>query len=188
MLLHRLYVSAQICNRTDRLWYDDKAIGISAFREALDIADKCSHQTWAGKLIVGHRGVAEVGGEEYLLVGLARHDEFAVGERTVGEGAVDADLVLRVCQLLLLTLRHAESPAFLVIRGDVGNPVGLLGLGVDMFQQFLAAHHLMNRHGVAKHMEVAVAEVDNGFTIFPTYPTASDIPLFGHGPIKHLCT
>ena len=37
-------------------------------------------------------------------------------------------------------------------------------------------------------MEVAVAEVDNGFTVFPTYPTASDIPLFGHGPVEYLCT
>ena len=53
--------------------------------------------------------MAEVGGEEYLLVGLARQNQFAVSERAILKGTVDKYLVFIVSELLLEMRKREEE-------------------------------------------------------------------------------
>ena len=131
--------------------------------------------------------MTEVGGEEYLFVRLTGDHQLTIGEMSRGEGTVNAYLVCIICQLFLLMLRHTEAPTLLVIGGDLGDPVGLFRLGVDMLQEFFTTDLCVDGQGIAQHMEVTVLEVDDGLSLQVLNPTAPDIPLVGYGPVIDLC-
>ena len=130
--------------------------------------------------------MTEIRREEHLVLRLARQDQFAVGQASVLERTVDTHLILLVLEPFLLPFAHAESPALLIIRGHVGNPVRLVGLRIHMLQQFLAAHCLVDGHRIAQHMQVAVLEVNDRLSPHIPDPAAPDIPLLGHRPVEHL--
>ncbi len=130
--------------------------------------------------------MTEIRREEHLVLRLARQDQFAVGQASVLERAVDAHLIVLVGQPFLLPLTHTESPALLIIRGHVGNPVGLVGLRIDVFQQLLAAHLLVDGHRIAQHVQIAVLEVNDRLAPHILDPSAPDIPLSRHRPVEHL--
>jgi hypothetical protein len=131
--------------------------------------------------------MTEIGGEKNLLVCLTREDQFAIGEMSRCEGTVNTDLIFIVGQLFLLTFRHTKAPAFLIIRGHIGNPVRLFGLGIDVLEQFFTTHSLMDGHRIAQHMEVTVLEVDDGLSLQVFDPASPDIPLVGNSPVEDLC-
>ena len=130
--------------------------------------------------------MTEIRREEHFVLRVARQDQFAVGQAPVLERAVDAHLILLVRQPFLLPLAHTESPALLIIRGHVGNPIRLVGLRVHVFQQLLAAHRLVDGHRIAQHVQVAVLEVNDRLAPHILDPSAPDIPLLGHRPVEHL--
>ena len=130
--------------------------------------------------------MTEIGGEEDLVVSVTREDQFTIGEMPRGEGAVDVYLIFRVSQLFLLTLRHTEAPALLIIGGHIGNPVGLFRLGIDVLQEFLPTDLRMDGQRIAQDMEVAVLEIDDGMSLEVFDPTTPDVPLVGNGPVEDL--
>ena len=131
--------------------------------------------------------MTEVGREEQLILCLTRNDQFAIGQATRFQGTVDTDLIGLISQLLFLSLRHTESPALLIIRGHIGNPVRLVWLCIDMLQQFLTTHRLMDGQGIAQHMQVAVAKVHDCLTFHRTNPSSTDVPLLRNRPVEDLC-
>ena len=130
--------------------------------------------------------MAEVGREEQFILGLTRNDQFTIGQTPRLERAVDTDLIGLVGQLLFLPLRHAEAPTLLIIGGDIGNPVGLVGLCIDMLEQFFPTHRLVDGQGITQHMEVALTEIDDRLAFHRTNPAATDVPLLGNGPVEDL--
>ena len=130
--------------------------------------------------------MTEIGREEHLVLRLARQYQLPISQTPLLERTVDTHLILGIRQPFLLPLAHTESPALLIIRGHVGNPVGLVGLRIHMLQQFLAAHCLVDGHRIAQHMQVAVLEVNDRLSPHIPDPAAPDIPLLGHRPVEHL--
>ena len=66
----------------------------------LEMAREGRGQHDPGEVVVGQRGMADVGREQHLLVALAGQEALRVGELAVLEGRVDLDLVVAVRQLL----------------------------------------------------------------------------------------
>jgi hypothetical protein len=110
----------------------------------------------------------------------------AVGEVPVGEGGVDAHLVVAVGQAVDQPLAGAEAPALGVVGGAVGDPVGVLRQGEQVPLQLGQRHGRPHRHAVADHVQVAVAEVDHPPAVRVGDPGVADVPLPRHRPVEHL--
>ena len=186
MLLHLRQMTTEIGDRTDRLGDEYETIGVTTTRQALHILNERRLHTRAGEFVVGHRGMAKVSREKQFILGLTRNDQFAIGQAPRLERAIDANLIGLIGQLLLLSLRHTEAPALFIIGSDIGNPVGLVGLCIDMLEQFLPTHRLVNGQGITQHMEVALTEIDDRLALHRTDPAATDVPLLGNGPVEDL--
>ena len=85
----------------------------------------------------------------------------AIAQMTACQRRVDTDIVFfRVIQLRQLVFTQTKSPAFLVIRRAIRNPIGLARNCVKMFLEFSKAHTLMNRHTVTDYVQVKTLKVD----------------------------
>lgn len=67
---------------------------------------------------------------------LPRDEVLAVSERSVLEARIDADVILCILELLELAVCQTEAPVLLVVGGAVRDPVGTVGEGVEMTQEF----------------------------------------------------
>src|SRR5438067_1306954 len=68
----------------------------------------------AGQVVVRKRRMADVRGDEDLLLGLAGEQELTIGEMARGEGRIDAHLVVALGERQELPVRKAEAPALFV--------------------------------------------------------------------------
>ena len=138
-----------------------------------------------GEIVVAQRGMADVGREQDLPLGVPRQEALAVGERAVRQGRVDADLVLPLRQRFQGAVRKAEPPGLLVIRRPVGDQVRLLRQGEQVFLQLREGHLLVNGHAVAEDVEVARLEVHHLAAGGVLDPGVADVPLLRHRPVEH---
>ena len=184
MLQERIQIPADIGDGTNSLGIDDETVGIATVLHLQDVLHQFRQNHRPRQIVVGHRGMTEVRGEQDLVIRLSWDDEFAIGQTAVLQCTVYHHVVFLVRQRLLLVLSHAESPALLIIRGDVGNPVWLVWHGIDMLQQLLTTHHLIDGQRVANDVQVGILEVDDLVAIQSVDATATDIPLLGNGPVE----
>ena len=90
----------------------------------------------------------------------------AITQMTAGQRRIDADIVFfRFIQLRQLVFTQTKSPAFLVIRRAIRNPIGLVRNCVKMFLEFSKAHTLMNRHTVTDYVQVKTPKVDQALPL-----------------------
>src|SRR6516225_7235310 len=79
---------------------------------------------------------------------------------------------------------EAETPVFRVIGGAIGNPVRLIGQGMEMGTQRGERHCRIYWLTVLDDVEVVGREVYDARAILTRDVSVSDIPLTRHGPIK----
>jgi hypothetical protein len=130
--------------------------------------------------------VADVAADQDLVGGLALDQVLAVGEVAVGQGGVDADLVVALGQAVDQALAGAEAPALGVVGGSVGHPVGVVGQGEQVPLELGQGHGRPHRHAVADQVEVAGLEVDHPLAGGVRHPGVADVPLARHRPVEHL--
>ena len=99
--------------------------------------------------------MAGVRRNEHLVVGFTGEVALAVGELTVLERAVDADLVLVVGELAKRPVAQTEAPGFAVIRRPIGNPVRALGNRREVLLQLGKSHARAHRSAVVDDVQVA---------------------------------
>jgi hypothetical protein len=109
----------------------------------------------------------------------------AVGEVAVGQGGVDADLVVAVREAVDQPLAGAEPPPLGVVGGPVGDPVGVLGQGEQVPLELVQRHGGVHRDAVAHHVQVAGLEVDHPLAGGVGHEGVADVPLARHRPVEH---
>jgi hypothetical protein len=137
-------------------------------------------------VVVGQRRVADMAADQHLVGGLTLDQVLAVGEVAVGQGGVDADLVVALGQAVGHPLAGAEAPALGVVGGAVGHPVGLVGQGEQVLAQLVQGDRGPHGHAVAHQVQVAVGEVDHPLAVGAGHPGVAHVPLPRHRPVEHL--
>ena len=134
----RLRIASEPGDRADRARGEQESVGEpGALAQA--VARQLDGDGDAREVVVAEGRMADVGGDQDLLVALALDPELAVAERARSEARVDADLVARLGQRVALALREAEAPGVVVVGGAVGNPVRVLGERVQVRRRALRA-------------------------------------------------
>ena len=77
--------------------------------------------------------MTNVGGQQDLLIRLARYETLTISEAAVLEFGVDNNLIGAFRQLFGAIVRHAKAPLVPSISGAVWNEVGLVGQCEDVF-------------------------------------------------------
>src|SRR5581483_5320406 len=108
-----------------------------------------------------------------------------IGEISVLQARIDADLVFILLESQQLVVRKAETPAFLVVGCTVRNPVGVLGDGVQLRLEFAERHRRAHRNAVTHDLQVALLEVYDPPPAGLCNIGISNIPLLRYRPIEH---
>ena len=69
----------------------------------------------ARTIVVGERGVTQVGRKQKLILGLALMQILPLCQISVRKARVDDDLISFVCEALQQSVRHAEGPVLCII-------------------------------------------------------------------------
>lgn len=124
--IHPLPVAGQPGDRADGARREDEPVGVVR-RPLGQLPGQEDRDRDAGQVVVGQRRVAGVAGDDHLVRDLPGDHVLGVGEVAVGEGGVDAHLVLAVRHRVQGLLGQAEPPLRLVVTGAVGTQDGWSG-------------------------------------------------------------
>src|SRR5262249_19751489 len=81
-------------------------------------------------------------------------------------------------------MRQAESPALLVVRGNIRDGLGLLRQTEEMLIQFSEGHLAIHGSRVADDVKIVAPEVHNAAAARVGDESIADAPLLRDGPIK----
>src|SRR6516225_3123722 len=129
------------------------------------------------EVVVGERGMADMARKEDRLVALTRYQQLAVAEMARSQIGVNDDTVEPIRQGRQLAMGEAETPVFGVIGGAIGNPVGLIGQGMEMGAQLGERHCRVYWLAVLDDVEVVGREVHDARAILTRDVSVPDIPL-----------
>ena len=146
-------IAAQIGDGADGLWHKNKAVGVAAGLLCHPLGQSRGHHR-AGKLVVGHGGMADVGGNKNFFFALAGNHKLAVGQAAWGKCGINSRAVHAGLELLALLVGEAEAPASGIVRGNVGNGIGHFGQRMQVALQILKRERAVHRFGVAHHVQV----------------------------------
>ena len=138
-----------------------------------------------GEVVIGQRGMTAVAREQNLVRPPSRDHHFAIGEASRGQRAVDAHLVAVIGKGLQHPVRQAESPALPVVARPIGNPVRLIGQGVQVRAKLREGHGGPDRHAVAHHVQGMLTEVDDPLAARILHVGIADVPFPRHRPVEH---
>ena len=131
-----LAVLVQPGERPDRPGSEQEAIGVpKSTPQELPGEHGGDHDP--REVVVGERGVADVGRDEHLSLTLTLDLALGEGEVSGLETRVDDDLVLTRLEIEQLSVGEAETPGALVIGGAIGDQVGLVGQRMQVLTQLL---------------------------------------------------
>ena len=176
----------EVDDRTDRLRHEDEPVGEPSRRAGREPLPEGRGEHRPGKLVVGHRGMADIRREEHLVGTLAGNHQIGVVEPTRPERAVDPRPVTTRSQGRSLPMREAESPRFAVVRGDERDCVGLLGERMEMGLEFLEIEFDVNGPRVSHHVEGVIAEVGDHRSVGAEERRRADRPFRRHDPVEDL--
>ena len=172
--------------RPDRRRAEQEAVGVAPLLR-LQMPGERRQQHDPREVVVAERGVADVGREQDLVLGLARQEAFRVGDDAVLERGVDHGLVLAVLERLELPVRQAETPVLVVVRGSVRRHVRALRVGEEVLPELAQGQPLADGDAVAENVQVRVREVDDPLPVGPGEPRFPDVPLPRQRPVVDLC-
>src|SRR5207237_1567292 len=127
----------------------------------------------------------EVTGNQRLVVRFTRKKEFAVGERSRRNIAVDFDAIVVVLHRLPEIVRHAEAPIVGIIPGPIWDEVRLVGQRMDMLGELGAAEHSLHWLAVAQDVKIVCGEVDETLSDHARNRAAANVPFHRHMPVEH---
>ena len=142
--------------------------------------------TDAGEIIVGQRRVARVGGDQDLVPCPALEEELGICQEAVLQSGIDDNLVNPVLHVEKVVVAQAEAPILPVIRGSIGNPIGVGGQRVEMAFELSPGHRLSDGDAVANDMKIRPAEVDDSFSARVLDIGVADVPFLRNGPVENL--
>ena len=105
--------------------------------------------------------------DQEFILDLAGEHALSVSESSVAQRRVDHDFVFCVGKTFELPVRQTEAPGLFIIRGAIGNPVGVLGERMEMGTKFAERHAPVYRPAVVDNVQVINSKVDD------TAPSAS---------------
>lgn len=129
-----LQVAADKANSANRLRHKHDAIRIAPVPFPQPERQLRRH-AWTRQFVVGHRGMADVSGDQHFPIGRSRKIQLAVGQAAVLQFAVDSHPVSTPRQFFTLAVLHAETPGLLVVRSHVGDRIGLVRKRMQMLLQ-----------------------------------------------------
>jgi hypothetical protein len=101
------------------------------------------------------------------------------------KATVDVDVVGTRGQPRILFVREAEAPTPFVVGGYVRDRTGLIGQRIEVRLQLFQAKAHVNRFGVADHVEIVHAGVNDATSVFVGDVGFAEIPLVRHRPVKN---
>src|SRR5690606_26829691 len=132
------------------------------------------HRT--GDLIVGQGRMANVGGEQHLLLRLARQYQLTISQGAWSKGGANDRAVRSWLEILPDIVADAEAPVPLVVGGDVGDGIGQIGLGVQVRLQFVQRKLQIHRLRVADDVQVVPGKVGNDGAVRADEACLGDVP------------
>jgi hypothetical protein len=139
----------------------------------------------AGEVVIGHGGMANVGGDEDFLFHTAWDDDLAIAEEAGGEAAADVGVIVSVLQLFQGLMAQAEAPAVVIITGAVGDGGGLFRKGKQVLAQLREREGDVHGRAIVDDVEVVLFEIHDLLAVRVPDPCLLDGPLAGDGPVEH---
>ena len=165
---------------------EDEAVGVATTGQCSQRLRQPGGGGNARQVVVGQRGVADVGGDEHLLGAVTGQDAFAEGHRPLHEIGIDTDLVGAGLQRLQLPVGQAEAPVTLEVLRAIGNPVRPVGQREEMRAQFVQRQRPPKRGAVVDQMQVVVGNVHHLAAVRPLDPRGPHHPFLRHLPVEDL--
>ncbi len=123
---------------------------------------------------------------QHFVPRLSWQEIFAVRQMTVFQRRINANFVLLVLHSRDLLFRQAESPALLVVRRPVRNPIRMRRQRKEVLFQFRQPHPLPHRHAVVHHVQIRLLEINHPLAVRILHVGLADVPFFGDRPIEYL--
>jgi hypothetical protein len=129
--------------------------------------------------------MADVTRKQDFVLRFASDVMLAIGQMTVPKRRVDTDFVLSIRHSAQLLMRQAEAPCFPVVTRSVGNPIGTVLKGKEMFLELLKRKSSPKRNAVADDVQVTCPEVNHFLALRILDVSISDVPFFRDGPVEY---
>src|SRR6266850_1931922 len=123
---YRTFVQCQPGNRANRSWNKDESVGIP---KPAVLQGPCQEGVEGdpGEIIVTNRRMADVTGDEHLIRTLSGDEALCICQASRFKRRVDNHIIQALLEIIELILAEAESPALLIVRCLVRDPVGAIG-------------------------------------------------------------
>jgi len=177
-------MAREVADGADGLGQEQNAIAVAARGLLQQPARQPGNDAGPGQFVVGHRGMADISGKQDFPIRLAGDAQLAVSQTAGEQFAVDMHPVVAGRQALALTLADAETPAFFVVGGDVGNRIRRLRQGMQVGLQFRQRHFRSDGRRVAHQVQVVGGEIDHLFARRVLHPGFAHPPFARHGPVE----
>ena len=176
-------VAVQPGERADRARGEQKAVGV-AQRAVEELAREHRRDRDPGEVVVGERGVADVGRDEDLARALALDLELRVGEVAGLERGVDDHLVVARLELSQLVVRQAEAPGAVVVGGAIRDQVRVVGKRVQALAQGVERQRRADGLAVGDDVEGRIGNVDDAGAVGGRDVGVAQVPLVGDDPVE----
>ena len=103
--------------------------------QRLDVFNQFQLHYRARQFIVGHGWMAKISGQQYFIITITFNYQITIRETSIFQCAVYHHMIFFIIQGLFLILTYTEAPPFFIVGRHIRNPVGLVGLGIQMTEQ-----------------------------------------------------
>ena len=98
--------------------------------------------------------MADVTGDEHLIGTFPGDEALCIGQVPRFKRRIDNRFIQAFLEIIELILAETESPAFLIIRCLVRNPVGVIRQGIQVLAQFRQRHPFADGSAVVQNMQI----------------------------------
>ena len=130
--------------------------------------------------------MAHVARQQNFVLHGAGQIAFAVGERSVLQGGIDAHFVCFIlAQCRQLRVAQTKPPGRSVVGGAIRNPVREIGQTEEVRTELVQRHGGVYWYAVVDHVQVGLTEIDEALTASVFDEGIADMPFLRYGPVQH---